>query len=283
MAYLELVGIGGDRLAETMRKLDSLVARPAIEATNVFRAGLEPHAPFSTGPEVYQRVAAMAQAERFAACTHLAETLDEVEFVATAKGAWREMLRRMGRWEDSWASFYGRGLHPVDWMRPHLEAARWLLAHCNYIEDRHLDVLVRVNASVAYCPVASAYFRHPSPGHPPHRYREMIEAGVNVCLGTDSILCQPLQEAQPLGILPQMRFLCRRDKTDADVLLRMATINGLRALGLEENLATFKPGTPARMIAVKIDPDHVADPLVQAMLNSSPAEPVHPAAPPGRD
>jgi cytosine/adenosine deaminase-related metal-dependent hydrolase len=109
----------------------------------------------------------------------------------------------------------------------------------------------------------------------------MLAAGVNVCLGTDSILCQPPNEPQPLGILPQMRFLYRRDKTDPDVLLRMATVNGLRAMGLDENLATLQAGAPARLIAVKIDPHEATDPLVQVLLNDSIVEPVHPAAPPG--
>jgi cytosine/adenosine deaminase-related metal-dependent hydrolase len=163
-------------------------------------------------------------------------------------------------------------------MAPHLAAAPWLLAHCNYVEDAHLPLLARHRASVVYCPIASAYFGHPrrgfrgSDGH--HRYRDMLAAGVNVCLGTDSILCQPADETQPHSILAQMRFLFQRDHTDPDTLLAMATTRGLRALGLPARHATLQPGSPARLAAIAIDPADSTDPLRQALESTAPVHPV---------
>ena len=91
---------------------------------------------------------------------------------------------------------------------------------------------------MAYCPIASAYF-----GHRGHRYRDMLDAGVNVCFGTDSILCQPPDEAEPLGILPQIRFLRRRDGVDSEVLLHMATLAGNRqAAPLRLPMSSCIPG-----------------------------------------
>ena len=45
-------------------------------------------------------------------------------------------------------------------------------------------MLAASNITVAYCPRASHYF-----GHTNHRWKEMLDAGINVALGTDSLLC----------------------------------------------------------------------------------------------
>src|SRR5690606_17270088 len=129
--------------------------------------------------------------------------------------------------------------HPIDRLAPRLREQPWLLAHCNEVQDTHITLLAECGASVAYCPIASEYFGHPHRGV--HRYRDMLDADVNVCLGTDSIVCQPAGEPQPLGIFAQMRRLHRRDGTDPATLLAMATINGIKALDLLEKNATFHP------------------------------------------
>lgn len=279
VSFTEIFGIAGERADTALAWMNSLSCQDTQPGR--LRLGIQIHAPYSTGPTLYQAAIDAAGRHGLPLSTHLAEMLEEAQFVGHAQGPFRQFLQSRGGWQDDFQKLYGRGLTPVQWMAPFLQQVHWLLAHCNYVSDDDLAILADCGASVAYCPIASAYFRHPAPGYPPHRYRDLLAAGVNVCLGTDSMLCQPAEEPQPLGILPQMRFLYRRDRTDPDLLLRMATVNGIRALQLEDGLATFTTGTPARLIAVKVDPDDPTDPLLQALLNDSPAEPVHPAAPPG--
>ncbi len=215
--------------------------------------GWQPHAPYSAGPALFR---AAARSGRPVSC-HLAETREELEFVATGGGPFRALLQQMGKWSEAFAGFYDQGLSPVGWMEPHLREQPWLLAHCNYVSDEDIDLLAETRASVAYCPVASEYF-----GHVGHRYREMIDAGVNVCLGTDSIACQPSHQAQPLGMLPQMRRLYQRDRTDPALLLNMATTHGWRAIGLTAELR--------RLARVTFDPlDH--RPVLEQILTSDAA------------
>ncbi|MEM1097722.1 MAG: amidohydrolase family protein [Planctomycetota bacterium] len=228
---------------------------PAFDALNDGQArggvGWQPHAPYSAGRAVYQACSAAGQAG-VAVCTHLAETHDEARFVSRGDGPWRDLHRAIGKWDDAFASQYGQGLSPVRWMEPYLRVTPWLVAHCNYVDDDDLALLAETDTSVAYCPIASAYFLHEG-----HRYRDMLDAGINVCLGTDSIVCQPPDEAQPLGVLPQMRFLFRRDGTDPATLFRMATTNGRRALRLDDAVRT--------LLAVPIDPNDDTGPLVQVL------------------
>ncbi|MEL7088447.1 MAG: amidohydrolase family protein, partial [Planctomycetota bacterium] len=155
--------------------------------------GFQPHAPYSAGPAVFESAAASGRP----VSTHLAETRDELEFVATGRGAFLDLLKAPPiKWDDTFADHYAAGLSPVRWMEPYLRRTPWLLAHCNYVDDDDIALLAETGSSVVYCPIASEYF-----GHHHHRYRDMLEAGMNVCLGTDSIVCQPSAdvEPQPLG------------------------------------------------------------------------------------
>jgi cytosine/adenosine deaminase-related metal-dependent hydrolase len=232
----------------------NLIDPPAIPADE---GGLQPHAPYSTGPAAYAACAS-------AGCpvtTHLAETIDEVEFVRSATGPFRDLLDRMGKWDSVDPTAYGQGLHPIDWLdqygRRDGSPVPWLCAHCNYIEDAHLALMADADWSVAYCPRASDYF-----GHSGHRYRDMLGAGLNVALGTDSIICHGT-----LSILDEMRHVHRRDGTDPRTLLRMATINGARALGLDPATSTFQPGAPAGLVAIRYDSGLGISPL-KAVLRS---------------
>ena len=219
--------------------------------------GHQPHAPYSAGPALYAAASSWSQRSGRPVCTHLSESLDESLFVTAAAGACLRLLEKIGKWDASFAECYGRGLSPVRWMEPYLRKTRWLVAHCNYVDDEDLRLLAETGTSVAYCPVASAYF-----GHEDHRYRDMLRAGINVCLGTDSIVCQPPEEPQPQSVLPPMRFLYRRDGTDPSVLFRMATVNGRRALRLDDGVHT--------LLAVRFDPSDAAGPLVQVLRGDAP-------------
>jgi 5-methylthioadenosine/S-adenosylhomocysteine deaminase len=84
----------------------------------------------------------------------------------------------------------------------------------------------------------------------------MLAAGVNVCLGTDSLACN-----SSLSILDEVRFL-QRAAPDCPPrhLLEMATINGMRALGLDSDLGTLTVNKLADWVALPLDGPH-EDPM----------------------
>ncbi|MCC6680965.1 MAG: amidohydrolase family protein [Phycisphaeraceae bacterium] len=257
VGYLELFGLGETKVPPV---------DPGVGAEGV---GYQPHAPYSAGPGLFKA----AVESGLPVCTHLAETLEEHRFVRDAGGPFRELLEDLDKWRDEFAVMYRGHASSIQWMRPHLEARPWLLAHCNYVSDDDMKLLADTGASVAYCPIASDYF-----GHSGHRYRQMLEMGVNVCLGTDSILCQPKGETSPHGILPQMRYLFQRDRTDPDLLLKMATVNGARALDLPDDFATLRPGAQlpgAHLLTAMIDPHDETDPLRQLLREDQNLEVLH--------
>ncbi len=254
VSYLEVFGIGRGQAAAIDFMGSAIDAVPNIDQG--VRFGLQPHAPYSCGPEVYRYAAAALGTPM---STHLAETTEELEFIRHARGSLADMLKRIGVWDDSIraaGAAGAAGLHPVEFLAQQLGVGggdrSCIAAHVNYVDDEHLELLAKSRIHVAYCPRASAYF-----GHPQHRYREMMAAGVNVALGTDSIVC--LDTPDRISVLDEMRLLHQRDGVDAVTLLRMATICGCRALGMRESLVTLKSGESAGLLALRAD-EHAASP-----------------------
>ncbi|MEX2215747.1 MAG: amidohydrolase family protein [Phycisphaeraceae bacterium] len=270
ISYLECFGLGrNEPVAADQARRRRMQLIDELDSTFPddwpFLIGLEAHAPYSAGLALYDEACEQGCGH---ASTHLAETLAELEFVRDGTGPFAELLRRLGKWDDS---IRGTGLSPVQHLAPILEKGDWVIAHCNYVTDDDIATLAAmatVAVTVAYCPVASDYF-----GHRNHRYRQMIEAGINVCLGTDSILCQPADEKQPLGILPQMRHVYRRDRTDPDLLLAMATVRGRLPFNYWPE-GSFERGMRGQFLHVRFDAQDDTDALVQVLLNDEPALPV---------
>ena len=74
-------------------------------------------------------------------------------------------------------------------------------------------------------------------------------------MGTDSIVCLPTDQCDRLSVLDEMGFLHQRDGTDPLTLLRMATVNGARALGVDENLVTLRPGLCVGLVRMDLERD----------------------------
>ncbi len=256
VSYVELFG-QGDGQAGAIGLLEVLRGEAArAGASGWGRLGVQPHAPYSAGPALYEAAARSG----LPVTTHLAETLEERRFIERGDGPLRTLIESIGKWNEAILEgerAVGRGRHPIEHLEPYLARAPWLVAHVNDLGEgearrRHLELLARTDTSVVYCPRASDYFRR-SNDFGPHAYRDMLAAGVNVALGTDSIVCLPPTEADRLSVLDEMRFLYKRDGTVPSTLLAMATLNGARALGFDPSLVTFEHGPIAGMIAVPIE------------------------------
>ena len=111
-----------------------------------------------------------------------------------------------------------------------------LVAHGNYLTDDDIAVLAQSGSSVAWCPRSAAFF-----GHADHPWRRLLAAGVNVCLGTDSLASSP-----SLSVLDEARHIfAGQAGADPRLVLDLATRRGARALGLEDQVGDLKAGLAA--------------------------------------
>ncbi len=249
--------------------------------------GLQPHAPYTASPGMYYFAQQWSNKTGHGPwlSTHLAETPEEHELIGHATGPFRGFLERVGWWNDSVAELFGTGRSPIAYFCSRLSQedaqgtskSGYVLAHVNDCSDADLQLLAASSHSIAYCPRSSSYFRnHEHFG--PHRYREMLAAGINVCLGTDSVINLP--DAERISTLDEARFLFARDGLDARTLLAMATVRGARALGLPEDCFAFRSSlhadnrqpdqavSPAGVVAVACDSEATARNPWEALMRS---------------
>lgn len=281
VSFLEFFGIGAKAEGARAHAAESLKrARAALTDHPRVRLGLSPHAPYTVGKESYRW--AMRECDRFSMplCTHLAESPEEHDLTATGGSAFVGLLSRLGVWDDSVASEFGRGETPVGRLAPVLDHGRVLAVHVNDCADADIEALSAAGTSVLYCPRSSAYFQNDRV-FGPHRYRDMLRAGITVALGTDSVLNLPPDQCDRISTLDEMRFLLRRDSTDPATLLAMATVNGARVLGLDDSLFRFpnREGAIAGITAVRADRPNPADPRRAALESTHAPMLIHPETP----
>jgi len=253
VSFLEFFAIG-TRTQAALERLESLLTSIDSFARGSVRLGLQPHAPNTVAPEAYEAAAVLASRFKLPLVTHLAESPEESEFVAKGTGPQLELLQKLGNWSDETAADFGKGLSPIAHLEPFIRRSGSSVVHVNQCSDADLSILASARTRVVYCPRASAYFgaeRH----FGPHRYREMIDAGIEVALGTDSVINLPSGVVDEAGLglstLDEARFLFRRDGTDPDLLVRMMTTHGSRMLGFDDATVSLDVGaTPAGLIAV---------------------------------
>ncbi|GAC1475121.1 MAG: amidohydrolase family protein [Isosphaeraceae bacterium] len=261
LVFAELIGLKRDRGSRSSEDAWDWIASldPDDRNGSQFRPGLSPHAPYSTAGWLYHRAAA----SRLPLSTHLAEMPEELEFLETRGGPLRPFLEDLGAWDDDWEPI---GPRPSDYIRRgDLRNADWLIAHGTYFEPSEFWQL-RPEASndgqrvaVAYCPRTHARF-----GHAPHPYRAMLERGVVVCLGTDSLASTPT-----LSILDEIRFLHRRDDSlPGALLLTMATLFGAWALRMEKTTGSLQIGKSADLAVIPL-PDRDAEDPHLLLLDST--------------
>lgn len=241
----ELCGVSFGEVIAAGRMRDRLDARIGqaltLPVSKRWRSGISPHAPYTLEPEGMRACAERAESARSPICIHLAETEAEEEFTRSGTGPLAHFLREQRVWEGK---IPAAGCGPVELAdRCKLLTPRTVIAHANYVSDADIERILRSGASVAYCPRTHHAF-----GHAPHRFREMLACGVHVCLGTDSLASNP-----SLSILDELRFLkkCFSDLSP-EVLLKMGTLHGAQALGLDRKYGSIAAGMSADLAYVPL-------------------------------
>jgi cytosine/adenosine deaminase-related metal-dependent hydrolase len=249
VSYIEFFGFGSVLPASVQALRAAFEHAQSSCRASATRVGLSPHAPYTASTEAYAAANALAKLHNLPQCTHLAENPEEREFVAFARGAYRELHEKLQWWEARTAKEVGQGLSPVQHfarsLAPTQEAVApptYLLAHVNDAGDEDIELLAKHNACVVYSPRSSRYFlNHQHFG--PHRFQKMLDAGITVALGTDSVINLPPDTVHPthgsLSTLDEARLLFDLCGTNPLTLLKMLTTNGAKALGLPKEWFTL--------------------------------------------
>jgi len=123
-----------------------------------------------------------------------------------------------------------------------------LAVHVNYLAGKDASLLGKHKVSVVHCPRSHAYF-----GHRSFPLRALTEAGVNLCLGTDSLasVFKSRKQSVELNMFEEMRaFAGAHPSLAPKSILRMATVNGALALGMRHQVGELSQGAFADLVAL---------------------------------
>ncbi|OQY57124.1 MAG: TRZ/ATZ family hydrolase [Candidatus Parabeggiatoa sp. nov. 2] len=220
----------GQALHETFRE------HPLIQTA------LAPHSPYSVSDASLKSAQAMAEELDIPIHIHIHETAGEVEDAVEKQGE-RPMTRleKLG-----------------------LLSSRLIGVHLTQLKNEEINLLANHGASVIHCPesnlkLASGWCPVP----------KLLRAGVNVALGTDSAASN--DDLDMLGEMRTAALLAKIFSKDATTLpaataLRMATLNGAKALGIDHMTGSLVPGKSADIVAidmVDIETQPIYNPLSQ--------------------
>ena len=242
VSYYELTGVKSQRapdelLREAAEWIDQLPKDPRKEA------GLSPHALYSTTPELMRKTAHLAQEKNLPVTSHFAESEAEFEMFVDGKGPFYDWLKGQRNMSDC------RNGSPIQLANDYgLLQTNLLAVHVNYLAPGDADLLGMVRVSVAHCPRSHDYFQHA-----PFPFAALLKAGVNICLGTDSLASSRKDAGTnpELNMWNEMRhFAAKHPSIPPKEIFKMSTVNGARALGKTGEIGALRAGAFADCIAI---------------------------------
>ncbi len=212
-----------DYLAKGLSARDELINEPLLSFC------LAPHAPYTVNDRNFTQALTLAEQCEIPIHLHLHETKQEIE--------------------DSRQSY---GIRPIERLhRLGLLSPGLIGAHGIHLSNEEISLLAQHGCSIAHCPSSNLKL---ASGMAP--IAELIERGVNVGIGTDGAA-----NNNRLDMFQEMRLAALLAKAvsgqtqavNAHQALRMATLAGAQALGLENTIGSIVKGKAADLCAVRIN------------------------------
>lgn len=237
VVYNEVTGFASSIAKD---RFQEFVAKTPNTANKKIRHALAPHAPYSVSPELFRLISEYNGASKYSA-VHLAESQDEVEFLKTGSGPMKNMIQKIGRWDENWMS---PGTTPVSYLKKlGVLNSKLLIVHAVHVTDEDIELLRSDNVNICSCPRSNVQINVGGTA-PVEKY---LNAGLNVCLGTDS-----LASNEDLNLWNEMAFFKKIHPQISDAtIIVMATINGARALGFNEKIGSIEKGKDGALICVE--------------------------------
>ena len=193
----------------------------AYNNKNNIQVSLAPHAEYTVSKTMFQKLAEIAKEYNMRVHVHVSET----------KGEHEDCIKR-------------HGVTPIGLMKETgLLDAPVMAAHCVHVCDDDMATMAQKDVSVLSCPRSNLKL-----GSGTARVTELMQKNINVSLGTDGAASNNC-----LGVHSEMAFCALLQKGitgDAAVIpaktaLRLATINGARALGMDGITGSLEAGKRA--------------------------------------
>ena len=239
-----------EETAASIRESVALIEQWHGRGNGRIRCCFAPRFAISCTRELLSEVSELARKHKVMIHTHSSENKNECEIVEAETG------RRNVAYLDSLG----------------ISGAHVLLAHCIHLDTEEMETLSRTKTNVAHCPSSNLKL-----GSGLARVAEMLARKIPVSLGADGAACN-----NRLDMFTEMRTAALLQKLahgpevlSAAQVLRMATIDGARALGLENEIGSLEVGKRADVIVVDLKQLHSSpkqDVISSLVYSAQPAD-----------
>lgn len=217
-------GTGEKRLKE----LEELIKKYLDKDENI-TINIGPHALYTCSEEYLQKVIKITQKYGLNLQMHFCENAQEIKDI-----------KKMYNVES-----------PVDILEKYLGNTNTILAHCVKLSDSDIERMKKLNINIAHCPISNLKL-----GCGIARIYDLQKAGINVCLGTDgqgSGSSLDMFEVMKFTALLQKGINEKPKQMPAYEIIKMATINGAKAIRKENEIGSIKVGKKADLIILNLD------------------------------
>jgi cytosine/adenosine deaminase-related metal-dependent hydrolase len=231
--------------------------------TNLVKIGVTPHAPYTVSAPLFQKITRFAADENLPMTIHVAESRAEEDFMRHGGGKIGEMLSQFG------INWRAPGVSSVKYLDSlGVLAAKPLIAHGVFLNDEDLAIISEKDARIAHCPKSNAKFAH---GVAP--LGAFLSHKIKTGLGSDSVASN-----NTFDFLEEARFAALIQRAahnvfvSAEDVLKLATIGGAAALGMEKEIGSLEVGKQADIVVISLDAlpqQPVYDPFAALIFASS--------------
>ncbi|SEM06456.1 Cytosine/adenosine deaminase [bacterium A37T11] len=210
--------------------------REALEICNNYNrqhSSVTPHAPYSVTKEVFRFLQTLCRSENNLISIHNQETEEENKFFRYKRGKFIDFYNQLGRDIDFFKAQARNSLQSITPILPSNQ--RILLVHNTYTSLKDLYFLSRFNKHVSwcFCPKANLYIEGRLP-----KIDNFIYHDFELTVGTDS-----LASNNKLCILSEIKTIHQHfPHLHFNDLLKWATLNGARFLGIDHAFGSIEPG-----------------------------------------
>ena len=188
-----------------------------------------PHSPYTASEELLREVRKLASENNTGIHIHVSETQKEIEDVSAEKGL------RPFEYLDS-----------IGFLGPDV-----LCAHCVWLSDSEIEIIKKRNVKISHNPCSNMKL---ASGIAP--ISRLLENDICVGIGTDGASSNNnldlIEELKIASLLQKVSVLDPKVLT-SDEALAMGTINGARALGLDDEIGSVEVGKKADLILIDTD------------------------------
>ena len=197
------------------------------------------HSPYTVDPESSRLAARRTRAEGRRLAIHLSESPEEVEFVRDGTGGLTDIFG-----SNDWG---GVGVSPVRYAQSiELLAPQTVAAHlATGVFEEDIEILAHSGVAAAHCPRSNEFL-----GCGVSPVPQMMERGVRVGMGTDGLWSSP-----SMNLFEETLFAVKLHGMNGATGLRLATLEGARALGIEAETGSLEVGKWADLALVEAPPD----------------------------